>query len=385
MTRIRRENFLWHDRYSQPPARLDVQSREIQLVVWQRTVSVIGALTRRRVRVCLGALWLIDAALQANPAFFTANWWRDSLAQSAMGEPAWVRASILWAVGIVAPHAGALNCLFVLAQLFIGISLVAGRFEAVAIILSVPYAFGVWWVGEGLGGIPSGFAMMATGAPGAVLLYPAIGLLAFPDTDVVVDPSPGDDVVGDGCRDEVIGQSTHKVCRPVARRAGLAVWAVVWAGQALLEVLSVLPVAQVMRANVEEYSAGNPGWLVALGGPFAFLGDHHPIVLATGLLVIQVIVGLGVLWGRSRRLMLAAGIVVAFVFWVGFEYLGGIATGGATDLNSGPLLILLGAALWPPRGVTARGTGFAAGRVFAGSRRGELVIAVTSRVASPKT
>ena len=41
-------------------------------------------------------------------------------------------------------------------------------------------------------------------------------------------------------------------------------------------------------------------------------------------------------------------MVAAFI-WVFAEAFGGILAGGATDVNSGPLLALLALAYWPPR------------------------------------
>ena len=50
-------------------------------------------------------------------------------------------------------------------------------------------------------------------------------------------------------------------------------------------------------------------------------------------------------WPTRRALQLAGALGLAF--WVAKGF-GGIATGQATDPNSGPLLILLAACFWPP-------------------------------------
>ena len=49
-------------------------------------------------------------------------------------------------------------------------------------------------------------------------------------------------------------------------------------------------------------------------------------------------------------------MVAAFI-WVFAQALGGILAGGATDVNSGPLLALLALAYWPPRTVPVTPTG----------------------------
>ncbi len=327
-----------------------------------RTYSVKPLLSRRKVRFWLGAIWLVDGFLQANPRFFTAAWWRDSLAQSVMGEPAWASRSILWAVSVIAAHAPLCNGVFVAFQLGIGLALVTGKCERVAIAVSVPYALGVWWVGEGFGGLPSGFAMMATGAPGAALLYPTIGLLAFPSprrTDGQWTRREWS--VGESAQSGVGGaerfESGSTLEMPVSLRLGLAVWVTLWAGQVLLAFTWVMSTSLVLRANLEESSLGNPAWVVALGQPLSLLANHHAVALAAVIGAVQIAVGVGAFW--RLRTALAAGVVVAAVFWISFEYFGGIASGGATDPNSGPLLVLLALSMWRRRSISASTTGAA--------------------------
>jgi len=71
-------------------------------------------------------------------------------------------------------------------------------------------------------------------------------------------------------------------------------------------------------------------------------------VLAVALVVIAV----GVYLPRpAARATVVLAIVVAAVIWVFGEAFGAILAGGATDPNSGLLLILLAAAYWPVRTV----------------------------------
>ncbi len=353
-----------------------------------RTHSVKPLLSRRKVRFWLGVIWLADGLLQANPSFFGARWWKDTLAQSVMGEPAWANRSIFWAVSLIAAHASFWNGVFVTVQLGIGLALVTGKCERLAIAVSVPYALGVWWVGEGFGGLPSGFAMMATGAPGAALLYPTIGLLAFPSPRRAVgrwsarrwraDESSQSGVAGVGGFES---GSTRE--RPVSLRLGLAVWVTLWAGQVLLAFTWVMPTSLVLRANLEESSLGNPAWVVALGQPVAWLANHHAVALAVVIGAVQLAVGLGAFW--RLRTALAAGVVVAAVFWISFEYFGGIASGGATDPNSGPLLVLLALSIWRRRSISPSPTGGVEARAALGTLRDEPQGGWKSPEASPTT
>jgi uncharacterized BrkB/YihY/UPF0761 family membrane protein len=70
-------------------------------------------------------------------------------------------------------------------------------------------------------------------------------------------------------------------------------------------------------------------------------------VLAGILLVVEFAIGWLVLRPATRKFALIAGILLAALFWVVGQNLGTVFSGQATDLNSGPLLILLALLLWP--------------------------------------
>ncbi len=281
--------------------------------------------------MALGLLWLLDAVLQAAPGPFTADWWRTDLAQSVMGQPMSVNHSIFWAVNIVAAHPVMWNSAFVAIQAAIGLALIAGRFDRVAIVASIPWALGIWWVGEGFGTIPTGFALLASGSPGPVLLYPLLGILAWPTTR---------------SRSHWI-ESDEDTAFEVCHKKGVTAWVVLWAGQALLQIPWSMPSGRVLVANVEEYSQGQPRWLEAVARVTRSVAVHHAVALAAGMALVQVAIGLGVFVPRALRSALAFGMAVSLVYWVGFQYLGGLAAGGATDPGTAPLVILLALSLWP--------------------------------------
>lgn len=282
--------------------------------------------TRRQVRVCIGVLWLIDAGLQAQPDLFRAQWWRGDFAQSAMGEPASLSHSILWSANVVAAHPALWNSLFVVVEACFGAALLTGRFDRAALVASVPWAFGIWWVGEAFGTLPSGFALLESGSPGPVVLYPLVGLLAWPRRG---NAGPPDRVMP---------------------RAAFASWAVLWAGQAVLHAPWSLPSGQVLAANTEEYSLGQPAWLLAVAHHVEVMCLAHPVIVSCGLVLAEVTVGLGVLDRRFRRAALSGGIVLSLAFWVLFQYFGTVLGGDATDPGSAPLMIVLAASLWPAHG-----------------------------------
>lgn len=321
---------------------------------------------RRQVRLVLGALWLLDAALQLQPLFFAAPAWRVGVAQSVMGEPGWVARPVILAIGIISAHPAAWNGVFVAVQAALGLALVTDRLPRVAIATSIPYAVGVWWVGEGFGVLPTGFAQLFAGSPGPAVLYPVLGLLAWPT------PHPGQEpahtMAGDAQPDEGRttgwspdgrpagerrrhprrpGDRSAGDRRPVARRAALACWAAVWAGQAVLLVPWVYPSGQMIRANFEENGLDAPGWLLPAVHQVSGATSAHAAAVVAGLAVLQLAVGLGVLVPTARRPALAAGLVATAAFWVVGQDFGGLLTAGATDPGTAPLVALLGLSLWP--------------------------------------
>jgi hypothetical protein len=75
---------------------------------------------------------------------------------------------------------------------------------------------------------------------------------------------------------------------------------------------------------------------------------HHGLAVAVATAVVFVVIALGVFlptWASRTTIVVA--VVSAAVIWVVGENFGMILAGGATDPNSGPLLILLALAYWP--------------------------------------
>jgi hypothetical protein len=288
-------------------------------------------LGRRQVRQALGVFWIAAAVLSARPPGFTASWWHLQAGQSAMGEPSPIRESILWAVGVIGAHAGVLNALLVASQLAIGVALVAGRFERPAIIASVPLALGIWWVGEAFGMLASGFATMPGGAPGPVLLYPVVALLAW--------PRPG----ADGAW--------------LDRGKVAATWISLWTGQAVLLVPWRFGPGQVFGATVAETSGG-PSWIAGPVNRAGIFLAHHGAPAALALAVLSALVGLAVVVPAARVAGLGVGLVLLVAYWFEFQGAGALLVGQATDVGAAPLVALLAlsmpAATWPRPALVAR-------------------------------
>lgn len=321
--------------------------------------------TRRQVRALLGIFWLLDAALQAQPQLFSATTWRVDIAQSVMGEPSWVRHGVFLAIGIISAHPVAWNSAFVAIQGLLGLALLLDRFPRLALLASLPYVLGVWWVGEGFGALPTGFALLAAGAPGPVLLYSLIGFLAWPRSKQAtrggVAPAMVRSSAGDmqwAARSARSGSELTRSPRgrtrvvpddqTVAPRSAAVAWVFLWSGQALLHIPWVYPPSQVLTANIEESSIGSPLWLVELARHAQSLVAGAPLLTTFVLVVVDLAVGLGVLLPSTRRPALLLALITLVIFWVVGQDFGGILAPGGTDPSSAPLIALLAIALWPP-------------------------------------
>ncbi len=59
--------------------------------------------------------------------------------------------------------------------------------------------------------------------------------------------------------------------------------------------------------------------------------------------------GFAVFLSAWPRVFLALAMLLVFAGWVVFQNFAGIYTGAATDVGTGPILILLACAFWPTR------------------------------------
>ena len=299
---------------------------------WRRSISAAheerwtAPDVRRRLQLALAGVWLLDAVLQFQ-AFMFSKGFSQMLGATAAGNPAVIAGPINWSAKIIAEHGTATNAIFAFIQLAIGLGIAWRPTLRLALGASIAWALGVWWFGEGLGGVLSGAGGPANGAPGAVIIYALLAVLLWP-----------------GRRDRAapfaVGQFTGAT---MAR----ALWLVLWGSLAYLALLPATRAPKALGGMVSAMASGQPGWLSSADNNLgAFLTSHGPAA-AVVLAVLLALVAVSVCLPRpAARAGVVLAIVIAAFFWVG-EGLGGMLTGGGTDPNSGPLLALLAVAYWP--------------------------------------
>ena len=289
---------------------------------------------RRALQLVLAAIWLLDGILQYQGFMFTSGF-NQMLAGTADGNPAVIAKPITWDATLVDHHMVLLNVIFATVQLLLGLGIAFRPTVRVALAASIFWALGVWWFGEGLGGVLSGAASPLNGAPGAVIIYALLAVLLWPADRAVPAPFTAARAVG----------------APVAR----ALWAVLWLSLAYFALTPDNRAPQGVSGMIADMESGEPVWLQDVQKAGASLVGNQGLAASIVLAVALVLIAAGVyLPARIARATLVLAIVVAAFIWVFAQALGGILAGGATDVNSGPLLALLALAYWPLRAVPAR-------------------------------
>jgi hypothetical protein len=287
-----------------------------------------GTDARRVLQLVLAAIWLLDGLLQYQSFMYTQAF-GQMIGGTAAGNPGVIARPIGWNAALVEHHLVLLNTVFATVQLLLGLGMAYRPTVRVALAASIAWSLGVWWFGEGLGGVLSGSASPVNGAPGAVILYALLAVLLWPAG------RPG-------------VTAPFVASRAVGARVARLLWLVLWGSLAYLALTPANRAPQALHDIFAGLTGGEPGWVTWLEKHAAAVLAHQglgaSIVLAVALIVIAVGVFLPPLLARS---VLILSLVVAAFIWVFGEAFGQILAGGGTDPNSGPLLALLALAYWP--------------------------------------
>jgi hypothetical protein len=292
-------------------------------------------LSQQRLRQILGALWLIDGLLQLQQ-MFTPYMVYGVIMPALQDQPAPVVASMQWMVGVTQPNLLLLNLLVAGVELVIGLSLLLRRWVRVSLIASVMWALIAWCSVEGLGLLLTGRASLLTGAPGAFLLYALLGLAAYPQHS-------SQRAFGDIDERGLFTRVQVRWCL-----AGL------WCLGGLLQLQPPWWVLGEISGSIGVMQDGGGLNDILVDPILRALSDSTAsasIEIPLNVVLVALFLGLGIAIAavkeRWLRPMLVASIAVSLVIWWGCEALGNILTGMTTDVNTGPLFVLMALACWP--------------------------------------
>jgi len=295
--------------------------------VLRRTWSQVEV--RRALQLLLAAIWLIDGVLQLQAVFFTKSFGTQMIAPMSAGVPGFLGHSITWSGAHIASDAQLANAVFAAIQILLGLGIAWRPTLRWTLLASIAWSIGVWWIGEGLGGVTNGGADPVNGAPGAVILYALLAVLLWPREQEAGSTSPFVAAMA-------IGASWAR-----------ALWLVLWGSFAYFAVAGTNSASQGLHDLIAGEADGEPGWIAWLDRNAASPISHDGLTISIVLAVLLAIVALGVyLPARYVNPTLVLAIVLSLAFWVIGENFGALLAGGATDVNSGPLLVLLAVAYW---------------------------------------
>jgi len=283
-------------------------------------------------QIGLGLIWIIDGLLKLQP-YFAAHFASGVIDPNAAGQPGFLGDPITWIGGLIAPHQALFAVMSTLVEVAIGVAIIVPRTVKPALLISFAWALGVWYTGEGLGGLfTSATPDPLTGIVSTAPLYIVAGLLAWPRSD--------------GGRLGLLGE-----------RGARLMWAALWFGAA---VLWVFP-PNASANSLHDAFAGAPsgaGWLSSLQSNAASAVGGSGTAFAVLLAVVSAAIGLAVLVRHGTRAALLASMAVSVLFWFLAEGAAGLFTGQATDVGTAPLMILIAAQLLvlAPRRAIGRAT-----------------------------
>src|SRR5690242_3181467 len=286
------------------------------------------ATRRRALQLTLGVIWLLDAALQYQPYMFSKGFVSEVIQGTADGNPAVIADPITWSAGLMMQHIAVYNALFATIQLFLALGLLWRRTVKAALAASIAWAVAVWWLGEGLGGVLTGTASPFTGAPGAVILYVLLALVAW--------PSPAADTRGSSV-------ATTGRLGPVTPRL---LWALLWGSLAYFALQPASRSPGALGTTLTGMKDSEPGWISSIDGALAHAVAHLGTQVSVTIAVLCALAGATVALGRFTRLGVLIAAIVGAVIWLAEDF-GEIFTGQGTDPNSWLLLIIAAAAFWP--------------------------------------
>ncbi len=304
-------------------------------------------ITTRGIQITLGLIWLLVGLLQFQGFMYTHAIVTEIFGPAAEKQWSVVGGPMKTIDSFYGHDLTLWNTLAAEIQCAIGLGLILSKKTVkLALFVSFGWALAVWWFGEGFGGLTSNtLPSPLMGAPGAVILYAIIGLLVYP-TNKDEGVSPAD-------------------MGPLGDRGGLYAWSGLWVLSAGLWLVNVNRAQGATHEMIKGMAEASPHWLAKLQSSIGSHTQGHGSTIAIVLAIVSLAVAAGV-WTRLRWPALAIGIVVSLAYWVLGQDLGGpFWIGNATDVNAGPLFVLLAFALFPVAQVAAATRRVAAANVDA--------------------
>jgi|HubBroStandDraft_2_1064218.scaffolds.fasta_scaffold04412_2 hypothetical protein len=283
----------------------------------------------RGIQIALGLIWFLDGLCQFKSFMFTHGIVTEVFEPAMHGQPSFIGDPMRTLDDFYGRDLTLWNTLSGEIQVAIGLALMSSkRLVKPALTVSFAWAVFVWWFGEGFGGLTSNtLPAPLMGAPGGVILYAIAGLLVWPTEKL------------DGRSPAALG--------PLGDRGGLYFWSGLWVISAGLWLANVNRAEEATHGMIAAMAEASPHWLAKIQDSLAKQTVGHGTTIAIVLAIVSLAVAVAV-WTPLRWPALAIGIVLSLAYWLYGQDLGGpFWAESATDVNAGPLFVLLALALSP--------------------------------------
>jgi hypothetical protein len=294
-------------------------------------------LSKQSLCYVLGFVWLLDGLLQLQTYMFTSGFAHEVIAPAAGGQPGFVAAAVTWNARLIGSHPVLFDAMFAGVQIALGLGFFIRRAVRLVIISSVAWAVGVWYLGEGLGGLASAHVTALVGAPGAAIIYAILGVAAWPTRSRNQEETT---------REETTPHETEELGRQRPPQWIIRAWGTLWVGSAFM---SCLP-GNVHPSDVTSQLLANatsvPVWLSSIDRGLA--GAVTSAGSTGTALIVAIELAVGLLAFSHSRLRLVAvygAMALAALYWAVGQSFGELFSGQATDPSTGPLVIVFGLAV----------------------------------------
>lgn len=288
-------------------------------------------------RRVLGVLWIADALVKlALPFGDRPGEQSYEQIMTAESAPPGFHQIFAWETNVFQAHP-LLWWLPAAVELSVGAWLVLRPASRRALAASAGWALVVWAAGEGFGGLAAGGSLLA-GYPGAALLYAVASIVLFPRREER-------DGAGAAAEAGLLGQW------------GRVPWLVLWTGAAFFTAAPQNGTnGMPFMLALDESEA--PGPLHAMdAAELRWLTVGNTNLLGYAVAGACLAIGFMVFLGWLPRLFLSLSILITLAAWAAVENFGGILTGSAADVGTGPVWVLLALAFWPAAGIRASRAG----------------------------
>jgi hypothetical protein len=209
------------------------------------------------------------------------------------------------------------NSLIAIIQLTIGILIINKRTIKMGLCASFFWGLFVWYIGEGLGGLFTGQATLMGGAPGAAALYCILSLAFWPTPD--------------------------KRQRRLINSVIMGSWILIWIGGALLTIYNGMITSSMLGNSVSATGGGIPNWLAYIDSRVGSFVAGQGNWLAWTLIALEGLIAMAIFLPTGlKRLIIIIGLGLDVIFWLVGQHVGSLYSGVATDLNTAPVLFILG-------------------------------------------